>query len=1234
LQEFSRKQLDEGNRLLQEGAVRAILFSEGTYQVEVVPLGQEGFWPFLQLEDSGVFIDAFCSCAETDQNGLCSHLAAAHSKIMVLEEPLHVRFRSSLWNYLGHLAAKRYGFSPDCLKEEREAFVALGEQGEESFRLEPKGKGGKAAAYELLFNRPLETEETSLKFSNLPQEEIALWKEGRPSFELQYELSFWSDLAKWWMILTENGGQYSLEFSPANQLPRLLRATFDPFVFEFALFLADWPAMVPTLTTVESPLSVFDWRTQAIDEIRYDAEGRRLQLHFAQSGAQIPEPPPGVVGEKVGSWEFFPGVGFFPRKIDPAMRAGRVETSRLSSFLDEYSMLIEKHLKGDSLHLSPEPLRYHLEFDSKGNLHIEAYLFHKGDLSEEGAAFFADWVYLKEKGFYPITEQLFDKVKTEVPRQRVGDFISRHRNWLQGIEGFQTHVSGIEAPLGSRFNESGWLELIPRGEFAEEGDSLRDYGEWIYSEGKGFYAKVVARPGSRLRPGMKIAPEEIASFIKGHREELETVGGFFTAQCPLEKAGVNIAFNDEGRIVISPEYFFKKGVEAKQVTFFGDFTYEEGKGFSPIPSDCRLPERYQSQREIDEASQPYFVGYELDLLYPHVLTIDPRLKRPAYLHLHLKRLRLDPKIKVGRWMIELAYVSDVGEVLPHNIWEALVRKEPYIFSDAGLLLLKDLRFEWLKRKNKKKWLQKGATLRFTTLELFQLVALEEIYEPLGESQVEKKSRALWRQFISFQPPTTIDTSGLESQLRPYQKVGVSWLWFLYSYGLSGLLCDEMGLGKTHQAMALMAGIKNIDPQAKFLVVCPTSVIYHWEELIKRFLPGQKSYVFHGLQRNFDAFAEDSHDILLTSYGIARTEKKAISSFTFHLAVFDEIQIAKNHKSQTHLALKSIEASMRLGLTGTPIENRLLELKSLFDVTISGYLPSESIFRELFVNPIEKHKNTGRMELFKRTVKPFLLRRKKAEVLTELPEKIEEVLYCDMFDEQRALYRAIYKEHRDEILKGLEDKSKPLPLAHVFSLLSKLKQVSNHPCLITKEYKNYKQHQSGKWDLFKELLAETRDSDQKLVVFTQYLGMLDIMGAHLKEQGIEFAEIRGSTKKRKEEVQRFQKDPNCVVFLGSLQAAGVGIDLIAASVVIHYDRWWNPAKENQATDRVHRMGQKRGVQVFKLVTKHSVEEEIHRLIERKIQLTNVVGFDVHDRLKGFERDELISLIQHLGQEIGE
>ena len=254
------------------------------------------------------------------------------------------------------------------------------------------------------------------------------------------------------------------------------------------------------------------------------------------------------------------------------------------------------------------------------------------------------------------------------------------------------------------------------------------------------------------------------------------------------------------------------------------------------------------------------------------------------------------------------------------------------------------------------------------------------------------------------------------------------------------------------------------------------------------------------------------------------------------------------------------------------------------------------------------------------------------MLTELPEKIEEVALCDMSEEQHRLYQTVVKQNRDQLLRDLEDNSKPPPITHIFSMLSKLKQICNHPCLITKDIANYKHHSSGKWDLFLELLDETRDSGQKLVVFSQYLGMLDIIGSHLTEKGISFAEIRGATRDRKEKWSGLPKTPPVKSSSAHSKPLVFGIDLISASVVIHYDRWWNPAKENQATDRVHRMGQKRGVQVFKLVTKNSIEEHIHVLIESKLSLAKgVLSFDDQDHIKGLQREDLIELLQLLDKD---
>lgn len=547
------------------------------------------------------------------------------------------------------------------------------------------------------------------------------------------------------------------------------------------------------------------------------------------------------------------------------------------------------------------------------------------------------------------------------------------------------------------------------------------------------------------------------------------------------------------------------------------------------------------------------------------------------------------------------------------------RQRRPISSPQGLIFLHHARFHWLKNIGKKRWLKRGRALKLSTLEWIRLNVFEEVREP-----IEEKSRLLLMELNSFHSSLPIQLDGLESHLRSYQEVGVRWLWFLYTQGLSGLLCDEMGLGKTHQAMGLIAAAMN-HSKVKILVVTPTSVIYHWEELLKRFLPKVRVSVFYGVARTLETFAEEC-DLLLTSYGTLRSEKAALARLFFEIAIFDEVQIAKNSHSQTHRALRKIDAKMRLGLTGTPIENRLLELKALFDLILPSYLPTEAVFRGLFINPIEKYQDVEKRALLSKLIKPFILRRKKSEVLLELPEKIEEISYCTLSPEQKELYQKALLASKEFLLTELNDMKRPPPLLHIFALLTTLKRICDHPTLITKQFDDYQKHASGKWELFVELLEEAHESGQKVVVFSQYLEMLDLIERYLREKGIGFAGIRGSTRNRKGEVERFSQDPHCLVFVASLQAAGVGIDLIAASVVIHYDRWWNPAKENQATDRVHRMGQSRGVQVFKLVTKGTIEEHIHNLIEKKRALERgILLYDDQEEIKQMNRSELIELL---------
>ena len=1213
---FSRENLRAGKTLEEQGKVGPILFSEGKYQVRVKGKGKELYWPFLQISDEGELKDHFCTCSKAEEGGRCNHQAAAWIVIFRDHEtPLHVRFKDSLWNHLCQMAARRHGYETECLKGSLQSqFQAFSTTKKKLFSMKPLTPEGKQRLKDFVVQRKPETEETSLKFSNLSPDELLLWKEGRPSQFLSYELSFWSDLAKWWMELQEQGQKYKISYEYGKEiLPKEIVVDFLDVEFSFYIAEANWPQIIPSLATVVSPLKTFEFSHEQIKRLFYDPLRKAFLLDI--EAEEVLEKSTETI--QVGEWSFVPHKGFYPAKIDPLLKEKVIHANHINEFLNRHQHLAEKHLTGAKIQTSPIPARYRLSFDSDMNLHVECYVYEKGDLQKLNAGFFGSWVYLPEKGFFQLEDPLFTEVETVIPKDDVLAFVTRHRHWLHQYEGFQTHIITVESRLKFSVSDRG-LKFETGLELAEENEEIFDFNEWVYVKGRGFYSKTGRKSGQIVVAGLEIPLPEIAKFIRASRDELENIIGFFASGSPLQASGLHVHMNDEGRIVVQPQYSYLPLYKEKTVEIFENYTFVQGEGFAEVPSSLRLPDPYFREVIIEEAAEPYFVSYEIDTLKPFITEIDPRLQKPKHLFLKINGFEREPE---GMWLIELEYESDLGSIGVTEVWEALNEGKRHLFSSAGLILLKTPRYNWLRGIPKKRWLKKGKQIRLTTLEWIRLFVFEEMKPP-----VEEESLRNWNEFKEFQTAIPINLDGLKSQLRNYQETGLKWLWFLYCHGLSGLLCDEMGLGKTHQAMALIAAAHNAKNSSKFLVVCPTSVIFHWEEILQRFFPKLRTYVYYGAGRSLTDFHE-KYDLLLTSYGTLRSEKSPLSEVKFEVAVFDEIQIAKNAASQTHKALKLIEPGIAIGLTGTPIENNLLELKALFDVVLPGYMPTETLYKELFVNPIEKQQDPDKKFLLARFIKPFVLRRKKSEVLLELPEKTETIAYPPLSEEQKALYREVYRASKEQLVKELQDRSKPAPFMHVFSLLTKLKQICDHPALYKNDTLHYKKYVSGKWDLFVELLNETRESGQKLVVFSQYLGMLDMIESHLKEHKIGYAGIRGSTRDRKEQVVRFRDDPKCEVFVGSLQAAGVGIDLISASVVIHYDRWWNPAKENQATDRVHRIGQSRGVQVFKMVAKGTLEEHIHHLIEKKLGLMEeVIGYDDQDQIKSLSREDLLDLLR--------
>jgi len=431
-------------------------------------------------------------------------------------------------------------------------------------------------------------------------------------------------------------------------------------------------------------------------------------------------------------------------------------------------------------------------------------------------------------------------------------------------------------------------------------------------------------------------------------------------------------------------------------------------------------------------------------------------------------------------------------------------------------------------------------------------------------------------------------ASLGLDLYAYQQTGYHWLWLLQQNGFGGLLCDDMGLGKTHQAIALIRAVTSVDPSQTVLVVTPTSVVDHWREKLARYLPGVP--------------------VTLTTYGIVRSRIEQFRGKRFDLVVLDEMQTIKNADTATHHALRAIDKRIAVGLTGTPIENHEGELKALLDFVVPGYLP----------------RSLDDRGMLQRLVRPFVLRRTKQQVLTELPPKIVDKRYCELTTEQRALYRRVI-EGRAKPLHSQLKAGAHVSYVHIFAALNYLKQICNHPASAGGGFAG--DASSGKWDMFVELLDECMTSGLKVVVFSQYLPMLALIERHLFQNDIAHASVKGNTRERGSEIARFRDDPDCRVFTASLRAGGLGIDLTTASVVIHYDRWWNQAREDQATDRVHRLGQNKGVQVIKLITRGTIEEKIDALIESKATLASeIIRPDDPSLVKQFTKEELEDLLE--------
>lgn len=571
------------------------------------------------------------------------------------------------------------------------------------------------------------------------------------------------------------------------------------------------------------------------------------------------------------------------------------------------------------------------------------------------------------------------------------------------------------------------------------------------------------------------------------------------------------------------------------------------------------------------------------------------------------RPKLDLKLGHGIDFLEgAATLHFDNEVF--NLFDALQQynKNRYILlSDGTHAIVNESYMQKLQRLFKKK--KDNVHISFFDLPLIEDLIDEKIS---GESFI--KSKEIFEGFNTLQQ-SAIKLPKVNAILRPYQEQGFKWLNYLHQNSLGGCLADDMGLGKTLQTICLLSSIypKQKKPS---LVVMPKSLLFNWEKELEKFAPKLNFYTYYSAQRNIEDAMQQQ--IILTTYSTLRIDIEKLKEKDFYYIILDESQNIKNMLAQTSKAVMLLQCNHRLALSGTPIENNLGELYSLFRFLNPTMFGSIENFNQHYLSPIQKNNDKEITIELRKKIYPFLLRRLKKDVLKELPDKIEQVLYVEMSEPQKKLYeqrRMFYKEAIEQqvAMKGIQQAQ-----FFVFQALNELRQIASTP----EGYSNGK-ISSPKIELLMEQLLDALANNHKVLIFVNFLNALELIGDKLEEQGIEYISMSGTTKNRQQLVERFQNDSTCKVFLLTLKTGGTGLNLTAADMVFIFDPWWNKAAENQAIDRTHRMGQDKTVLSYKMITQGSIEEKILQLQEKKAEIFNSIISADSASLKSISEDDI-------------
>ncbi|MCH9609762.1 MAG: RNA polymerase-associated protein RapA [Chlamydiales bacterium] len=596
-------------------------------------------------------------------------------------------------------------------------------------------------------------------------------------------------------------------------------------------------------------------------------------------------------------------------------------------------------------------------------------------------------------------------------------------------------------------------------------------------------------------------------------------------------------------------------------------------------------------------------------------------------------LKLSESDRVDSYLVDLKVDGHLNGLTLDVIWDCVAAKKRFVELDSP------------------KTRKKGTIPRILVLDLEKIKPIIQLFDEIGIATFEDhreyhplwslttihasqfkelpikfsmtaKLKAIQKQIVgeTLLKPSPIPKE-VQTTLRTYQEEGVFWLEKLRRMHLGGILADDMGLGKTVQAVTALTQLHSGKKELS-LIICPTSLVYNWKAEFNKFNPNLKILIIDSTPAGRKKMLEntDAYDILVTSYNLLQKDIEHYQKHIFGYVILDEAQHIKNRGTRNAKSVKLIKAQNRLILTGTPIENSLDELWSLFDFLMPGLLSSYERFVEKYI----RKKETNAIETLRRKVTPFILRRMKEDVIDDLPPVSEIEYHCHLSGYQQELYESYAASAKEELSKLVAKEGFDKVQIHVLATLTRLKQICCHPAIFAKEKAEV--GDSAKYDMLMELLPSLIEGNHKTVIFSQYTKMLGIMKLDLQEWGIPFAYLDGSSKNRLDIVNKFNEDPSIPVFLVSLKAGGVGLNLVGADTVIHYDMWWNPAIENQATDRVHRIGQKKSVSSYKLVTLNSIEEKILNLQKRKQGLVKKVINSDDEAIAKLTWEEVLELLQ--------